>query len=118
MIQIIEPNGILDGTKASEFRQQIHEVIRSGTKVILIDFTHVTFMDSSGLGTLVMSLKTIEANGAKLSLCSINDQVKMLFELTGMDSFFEIFSNRKEFEETMNKFNNSEFRIQDSGFNH
>lgn len=98
-IKVIEPSGILDGTKASEFRQEISQLVQQDAKFILIDFKDVTFMDSSGLGALVLSLKTVRTAGARLFLCSINDQIKMLFELTSMDRVFEIFANRQELEE-------------------
>ncbi|MDJ0689101.1 MAG: STAS domain-containing protein [Xenococcaceae cyanobacterium MO_188.B32] len=97
-VQVIEPEGILDGTKTDKFRQEIDECVRTGANIILVDFTNVTFMDSSGLGALVLSLKTIRTAGAKLFICSINEQIKMLFELTSMDRVFEIFSSREEFE--------------------
>jgi anti-anti-sigma factor len=98
VIQVIEPNGILDGTKAQEFRQKINESIESGATIILVDFNDVTFMDSSGLGALVLSLKNVRAAGAKLFLCSINEQIRMLFELTSMDRVFEIFPSREDVE--------------------
>ncbi len=101
IVQIIEPKGILDGTKATDFRDNIDRSIENGVQIILIDFTDVTFMDSSGLGTLVLSLKTVRNAGIKMFLCSINEQVKMLFELTSMDSIFEIFDNREEFEKIL-----------------
>ena len=100
-VQIIEPKGILDGTKASYFRDNIERSIEKGVQIILVDFTDVTFMDSSGLGTLVLSLKTVRNAGIKMFLCSINEQVKMLFELTSMDRVFDIFDNREEFEKTL-----------------
>ncbi|MDB9315861.1 STAS domain-containing protein [Spirulina sp. CS-785/01] len=100
-IKIIEPSGILDGTKASEFRQEINESVEKGAEAILIDFKDVTFMDSSGLGALVLSLKTVRAANSKLYLCSINDQIKMLFELTSMDRVFDIFSDRTAFDQAM-----------------
>jgi anti-anti-sigma factor len=56
-------------------------------------------MDSSGLGALVLSLKTVRSAGGKLFICSINEQIKMLFELTDMDRVFEIFNNREELEQ-------------------
>ena len=101
IVQIIEPKGILDGTKSSDFRDRINHSIENGVQIILVDFTDVTFMDSSGLGTLVLSLKTVRNAGIKMFLCSINQQVKMLFELTSMDRVFEIFDNRTEFEKTL-----------------
>ncbi|MBP0019613.1 MAG: STAS domain-containing protein [Cyanobacteria bacterium SBLK] len=98
-VKIIEPAGILDGTKASEFRQEIGESVKNGAETILIDFKDVTFMDSSGLGALVLALKTVRAAHASLCICSINEQISMLFELTSMDRVFNIFPDRKTFEE-------------------
>ena len=103
VVQVIEPEGILDGTKTDKFRQEINESVRTGANVILVDFTNVTFMDSSGLGALVLSLKTVRSAEAKLFICSINEQIKMLFELTSMDRVFEIFSSREEFEQKVAK---------------
>jgi anti-anti-sigma factor len=59
-------------------------------------------MDSSGLGALVQSLKMTREVNVKLLLCSFNDQIKMLFELTGMDRVFEIFAEREELEKKIN----------------
>lgn len=95
---VIQPGGIFDGTQTSEFRCNINESIEAGAKVILVDLQDVTFMDSSGLGTLVVALKAVRAKGGKMFLCSVNDQVKMLFELTSMGSVFKIFADRKAFE--------------------
>lgn len=97
-IKVVEPSGILDGTRATEFRKEISEYVENGAKVILIDFKDVTFMDSSGLGALVLSLKTVRAANTQMCLCSINEQIKMLFELTSMDRVFDIYPNREAFE--------------------
>lgn len=96
-VQILQPQGILDGTKASQFRQDISALVEKGAKVILIDFQNVTFMDSSGLGALVLALKTVRAAGSKLFVCSINEQIRILFELTSMDRVFEIFDDKDKF---------------------
>lgn len=97
-VQVLQPQGILDGTKASQFRQEISNLVDQGAKTILIDFKDVSFMDSSGLGALVLALKTVRAAGSKLMVCSINEQIKILFELTSMDRVFEIFDSREDFE--------------------
>lgn len=97
-IKVIAPQGILDGTKATDFRSQIDRSVSDGAEIILVDFTDVTFMDSSGLGALVLALKTIRGAGLKMFLCSINEQIRMLFELTSMDRVFEIFTDKEEFE--------------------
>ena len=102
VVKVIQPSGILDGTKAPEFRQEINTCVETKADIILVDFQDISFMDSSGLGALVLSLKTVRAAGVKLFLCSINDQIQMLFELTSMNRVFEILPNREQFEDKLN----------------
>lgn len=97
VVKIIQPSGILDGTKANQFRQDISDLVEGGADIVLIDFADITFMDSSGLGALVLALKTVRAAGSQLFVCSINEQIRILFELTSMDRVFEIFPNREAF---------------------
>ena len=98
-VKVISPAGILDGAQAGEFRKQVQDAVEGDAEIVLVDFKEVTFMDSSGLGALVLSLKSVRAAGGKLFICSVNEQVKMLLELTSMDRVFEIFASRKEFDE-------------------
>jgi len=95
--EIIEFSGILDGTRTQELRDRINQAIEQGAKTILVDLTEVTFMDSSGLGALVTALREVRAIGGKLCICSVNEQVRILFELTSMDRVFEIFRDQSDF---------------------
>lgn len=97
-VKVVQPKGILDGTQAGDFRQEVTDLVKSGADIILIDFKDVTFMDSSGLGALVLALKTVRADGRKMYICSVNEQIKMLFDLTSMDKVFDIFPTREDFE--------------------
>jgi anti-sigma B factor antagonist len=101
VVKVIQPAGILDGTQVNHLRQEINQAVTANTDIVLIDLENVTFMDSSGLGALVIALKTVRTAGGKLFLCAINDQVKMLFQLTSMDRVFEIFPSRDEFNQTV-----------------
>ncbi|WP_088240898.1 STAS domain-containing protein [Calothrix rhizosoleniae] len=95
--QVIKPSGILDATTSQELRSQITECVDNGIKIILVDFADVTFMDSSGLGALVLAFKGLRAAENQLFICSVNEQIKILFELTGMDKVFTIFANQDQF---------------------
>lgn len=97
VVKKVQPSGILDSTKASQFREEISNLVSSGANVILINLNNVTFVDSSGLGALVSALKIVRSSGGKLCLCSINEQIRMLFELTSMDRVFEVYPNEDEF---------------------
>jgi len=97
VVKVVQPQGNFESSKVQEFRQHIEDLLASGVEVVLVDLRDVSFMDSSGLGGLVLALKTTTAAGSRLCLCSINEQVRLLFELTGMMDIFEIFSNQDEF---------------------
>lgn len=96
-IKIVQPAGILDGIRANQLRRDISDIVATGADIVLIDLKDVKFIDSSGLGALVSIMKTVRTSGGKLFVCSLNDQVKMIFELTKMDRVFEKFADQDEF---------------------
>ncbi|GAB4380499.1 MAG: STAS domain-containing protein [Elainellaceae cyanobacterium] len=98
MVKIIQPAGILDSINGNQLRREVSDAIDAGSHMILIDCETTTFMDSSGLGALVMCLKKVREVNGRLCLCSVNAQIKMLLELTNMDNVFQILQNREEFE--------------------
>jgi len=98
-LSILQPSGILDGVGASQLRREIGDVMATGADTVLLDLQGVTFIDSSGLGALVAALKMVRSAGGKLFICSVNDQVKMLFELTSMDRVFDIYRDQAAFRE-------------------
>ncbi len=95
--EVVRPSGILDGTQANKLRNEINERLKKESEVVLIDLKDVTFIDSSGLGALVSSLKMVRTKGGKLFICSINDQIRMLFELTSMDRVFKVYKDEDNF---------------------
>jgi anti-sigma B factor antagonist len=102
-IAIIQPSGILDGVSAKDLRSQVMEVLEkeNAPDVVLVDLQDVTFMDSAGLGALVSILKTVRFAGAEFFLCSLSEQVKVIFELTKMERVFKIYDDRFEFEQSV-----------------
>ena len=102
-VHVIDPTGILDSVSGETLRQQVNDALEADAKTLLIDLKDVTFIDSSGLGALVSVLKKVRATERELYLCSINDQVRMLFELTSMDKIFMILQDRAQFQQQVLK---------------
>ncbi|HIK36859.1 MAG: STAS domain-containing protein [Geminocystis sp.] len=98
-VKVLRPEGMLDASKSTQFRQQIKDIINEGARYILIDLKKVNFIDSSGLGALVLALKMVKEKGGKLFLMSLNEQVKMLFELTNTGHLFEVINDEAELAE-------------------
>ncbi|BAY79882.1 anti-sigma-factor antagonist (plasmid) [Nostoc linckia NIES-25] len=96
-VAVLELSGILDGIKGNELRREVSNHVDNGTNVLLLDLKNVKFIDSSGLGALVSAMQMVRKTDGQLFVCSINDQVKMLFELTKMDRIFKVFADQEEF---------------------
>ena len=102
VFKVVRLSAILDAIKVGQFRQEIIKLVESNVDIVLVDFSDVTFMDTSGLGALVSALQTVRAAGGKFFICSVNDQLRMLFELTSMDRVFKIYDHREAFESALN----------------
>ncbi len=106
IVKIVQPSGILDGLNANQLRRDISDLVENGANIVLVDFQDITFMNSAGLGALVSILKKVRSLGAELFICSLNEQVKIIFELTKMDLIFKPFANRNEVEQAVKNLDN------------
>ena len=92
---------LFSATTAPELLYWINNILESGVTYLLVDMQEVLFMDSSGLGALVVAHNRVQKAGGKLILCSLNGQVKMLFKSAGMEKMFEVYSDKKAFEQAL-----------------
>ncbi|HEY9665924.1 MAG TPA: STAS domain-containing protein [Coleofasciculaceae cyanobacterium] len=101
IVKVIQPSGILDAVSTNQLRREVSDVVESGANIILVDFQDVTFINSSALGALVSTLKLVRSAGSELFICSLTEQVKMMFELTKMNRVFKTFASLDEFEQNL-----------------
>jgi anti-anti-sigma factor len=96
-VKVIQPHGVLDVTNCSQLRREIVEIANAGFNNVLVDCQNLTFMDSSGLAALVLAAQKVREVNSQLSICSIDRQIKLLFELSSMDDILETFPSPTEF---------------------
>ncbi len=99
--KVLEPTGLIDNAGGTQIRRDVSDLLKLGIESILIDFSNITFMDSSGLGALVATLQQVRKQESQLYLCSLNDQVSIILELTKMDKIFDILPDRASFDSTI-----------------
>jgi anti-sigma B factor antagonist len=96
-LTVLELQGNLVLTRCDTSLSAIKSAIKPRTGAILLDLNKVSFVDSAGLAILVRLHKLTQGMGTRLALCSLSSQMNQLLQLTSMDSFFEIFTNREGF---------------------
>ncbi|MBF0566181.1 MAG: STAS domain-containing protein [Nitrospirae bacterium] len=85
----------LDSSISSDFKVKIMELINGGTLHFVIDLSNVDFIDSSGLGSIVFTLKKL-GNEGRVVLCGLQETVFGMFRLTRMDRVIKVYKTEDE----------------------
>ena len=93
-VTVFEVEGTLIVGNRQELKQKVIDEIEAGARKVLVDFEKTTYIDSSGLGVLVSLAKKIRETGGDLRLANLNDDLQTLFELTKLDTLFQISESR------------------------
>jgi len=94
--RVIAVSGEIHVTTAPEFSTRLNDAIAEGARGVVIDMSGVEFIDSTGLSVLLNGLRRVTRADGKLALVVTNPTVLRLFEITKLDSTFDIQSSREE----------------------
>ena len=89
------PGEHLDVSNSKTFRDALQPILEENATVLL-DLEAVDFIDSSGLGSLLSCLRTMNAKDGDLRLFGMRKPVQAMFELVRMHRLFAIYDNEKE----------------------
>ena len=95
-IQILSLNGNFDTASAAETEPRFIELVGDGSGKLLVDFSDVTYIASSGLRILLKIAQSIKAGGGELHLCALNDTVREVFEISGFDKILNVAESREQ----------------------
>lgn len=90
---VLQPQGRLDLEGGKTLEKQLVGLTPQRQDLWVIDLAKVDFMDSAGLVSLANGLKPARKSGCRLLLCNVQTSVRLIFELTQLDSIFEIFES-------------------------
>lgn len=96
MIVVFNPSGRLDITTAMQFRAKLQDCIARQSNHVIVNLGQVNFIDSSGLTSLVAGMRDADKARGSFKLCNVHPEAKLVFEVTMMDSVFEIFESEDE----------------------
>ena len=85
----------LDASNSKDFRDRLKERLGDCNRVVL-DMGRTSFVDSSGCGVLLATLRKLNAEGGDMKMCNVSKSVRALFELIRMHRIFDIYNTRDE----------------------
>jgi len=88
--------GRLDTTNYSMLEKRLMDLIEASNHRILVDCSRMDYISSSGLRILLMGLKKITLLKGKFLLCSLQENIREIFEISGFTSIFEIYPSKDE----------------------
>jgi anti-sigma B factor antagonist len=92
---IVSIKGDVDLYSSPEVRKIIIGLTEKKTPVIMVDLSQVSYMDSSGVATLVEGLQQSNKYKGKFKLFGLATAVREVFELSRLDKVFEIYPNEE-----------------------
>jgi anti-sigma B factor antagonist len=89
-VHILSLSGALNASRAESARQLFRDVSERGVRSVVVNLEDVPFIDSRGLAALIDGYRIFGSDPHNFKLTGIQDQPRLLFELTGFDQVFEI----------------------------
>jgi len=80
----------LAGSDGPYLRQKVKDLMDAGTRKLIVDFTGVPYIDSTGLGFLAGARVTVQNAAARIVLASLNPHVRKILNDVNLTQFFVI----------------------------
>jgi anti-anti-sigma factor len=103
-ITTIEENGVciasLDGkfdtASSVPAESELMALLDQGKNRLVLDFTDVAYIASSGLRVLLKLAQRLKTEGGELRLCSVNETVGEVFRISGFDKILDVRDSRQQ----------------------
>jgi anti-sigma B factor antagonist len=96
-ITILELKGrITVGQEAATLREKTEALLKAGVKNVILNLADVDYIDSTGLGALVVSHTMFRKNGGGMKLLNLNRRNIELLVMTKLATVFELFADEQD----------------------
>ncbi len=95
-VKIIDCSGDVDLYSSTDLRAALVAEMKSGTAGVLVNMTEVTYIDSSGIATLVEGLQMSRQTKPKFGLFGLRPNARSVLQLARLDKVFVIFENEEQ----------------------
>lgn len=93
---IVEATGDIDLHRSNNFQQALQQVLKKKPEKMIINLADVQYMDSSGIATLVKLLSNTRKHKIELAIAGANKRVQSVFEITRLNSVFNIYDSLEQ----------------------
>ncbi len=95
-VKVLAFEGRLDTGTSPDAQQQLTRLIEEGETKILVNLEKVDYISSAGLRVLLVIAKQLKTTDGELRICSLNEVVKEVFDISGFDMILPISASELE----------------------
>ncbi|MBC2851234.1 STAS domain-containing protein [Cetobacterium sp. 8H] len=95
-IRVIKVYGELDALVAPKLKEKIAKQIELDITKFIIDFEELVHINSLAMGILRGKLRVVRELGGDIKLVGLNDHIRTIFEMIGLDELFDIYRTEEE----------------------
>ena len=88
--------GRIDSSNAAEFEEAIRTAVEESDRAVIVDFEKLVHISSAGRRAILLTAKSLANRNAKFALCSLSDQIREIFEISGFDKLIAIHPSKTE----------------------
>ena len=95
-IPVLDVTGEIDIYTTPQFKEAVSAAIDQNKPAIVINMSHVTYMDSSGFGTLLSATKRLRPLDGALYLSGCNEAIQRMLQITRLNTIFGVYATEAE----------------------
>jgi len=96
-IAVLEPRvSLIGGEETDDLKAKAKDLIEQGNKKLVLDLGGISYINSSGLGSLVSIYSMYQKVGGQIKLCNVAKGVENVFVITKLTSVFDVEEDRHE----------------------
>jgi len=94
--KVLDVVGEIDVFTAPRFKEALNTIIAAGQKDLIINMARVSYMDSSGFGTLLSATKRLRPEGGSVNLVACNSAIDRMLRITRLNTIFGTYATLEE----------------------
>ncbi len=95
-VKVVRIEGQLDTQSSPDAQAQLTQLIDQGATKLVVNFEKLNYISSTGLDALLIAAKQLEDNSGELRVCSLNEVVQEVFDISGFTTILTVTKTEPE----------------------
>ena len=96
-VMVLDLSGkIMGGPDHDRFKEEINDLIENGYKDVILDFSGVPWINSTGLGILISGYHSLKNAEGSMKICSVKERVLSIFYISQLEKIFDVYETREK----------------------